>query len=244
MSAKPCTFVMLLLLLHACGGETKVAPVVVDVPTPPAIPPAQPPNRPPPIPIGNFTVTGEVFSSVDGAISAPVNIWIQTPGIGYSWWWAHGGKPPPSDSSGRFTASELPEAEVTFLAFADGYVQPCAINPRVTSDMIVRLEVMSRALLDSVAPPRPTTGAPPELTGTVYENTPEGRRPIAGASIWVEKYMDVGMATTVSARDGSYYLCNLGADVFMYVSREGFREKWIPVQATQSLQLDIELERL
>jgi hypothetical protein len=202
-----------------------------------------------PIPIlhsGSHTVVGDVFSHETGMIAdASFNIWIDLGAQvgGYSYVWANG--PVTSDGAGHFEAPNVPDSKVQVLAFAAGHLQPCAVTVAVNQDISLQIEMVSVASLDTFNAPRPQFVATPTLSGQIYENTATGRQPVAGAGLWVEPFMDRGIATTMSDRGGGYFLCNLGHDdVFVHVSKDGFAGKWVgPLDPSQPGAVDIELER-
>jgi hypothetical protein len=194
---------------------------------------------------GGHTVEGEVFAFETGVIAdAPINLWVQQSNFGYSYWWANG--PLGSDGIGHFEARNLPLSQITILVFQTGYVQPCAVTTEVRGDLLVRIEMIPISTLDGFNPPRPQLSTEPSLTGMIYETTTSGREPVAGAGLWVEEYMDVGMATTLSDRGGGFFLCNLGKAAFLHVSKPGFEERWVgPIDvSSESRILEIELKRL
>lgn len=229
-----------LIYLAACGSDSggTATPTASSQQQPPPVPPS------PPTPIlGNHFVRGEVFSFDTGMIGgADINLWVQTEGFGYSYWWAHG--PLRSDALGEFEADQLPDSQITILAFADGYVQPCAIRTELRDDSAVRVEMIETWRLQTDPPRRPQLGGEPSVTGIIYETTASGRQPIAEAKLWVGDEMDIGLAMTQSERGGGFYLCNLGPSAWIHVSAAGFIDRWIgPIDARQSRILEIELSR-
>jgi len=262
-AAPPRTATLLsLTLLGACSSGadelSPAAPPALQVSTTPApATPAEPqspvPSRPAPAtPVTSplpapspqpHTVQGEVFSFEAGMVGgASINLWVQQGGFGYSYWWKHG--PLRSDSAGVFQAPYLPDSSVTILAFASGYVQPCAVTAHLSNDLAVRVEMVPVSSLDAFNPPRPQLSTEPTLTGAIFEITATGPQPVAGASLWVEESMDVGMATTVSDRGGGFFLCNLGRAAWLYVSKDGYEARSIgPIDVSESQVLEIELKR-
>jgi hypothetical protein len=196
---------------------------------------------------GPHTVIGEVFSTQTGAVAnASVNLWVQQQGGGFSYWWSHGRLA--SDASGRFEAPNLPDSHVALVAFASGYVQPCAVTANVEGDVEVRLEVVPVAVFDALDPPRPALAVEPSVSGQVFEITATGRQPVAGASLWLEETMGITYATTLSDLGGRYFVCNvddLPTLAWVTVAKDGFQVVSVgPVNASTSKTLDIELKRL
>jgi len=228
-----------LCLLGACGsGSGSDGPQLVDSgrQDPPADP--NPPTPPP----SQFKLHGEVFDVESGMIdAADVNLWVQTDGFGYSYWWANG--PLQSDGLGQFVA-ELPRSEVDVYASKDGYVQPCGVHMGVQEDGEVRVEMQSIASLNSINPLRPQLSSEPSVTGIIYEQTPSGRKPIAGANLWAGDPMGISYATTVSDLAGGFYLCRLPAVAEVAISKVGYKMQWIgPFDPTQPTVIKVALER-
>lgn len=217
MAATSCIF-----LLAGCGGgggggSPDPAPVVVQPPPPPAPGPAVPPAA--------HTVRGEVFSFETGMIPhADVNLWVQTPGFGYSYWWANGRLG--SDALGLFEA-RVPTSAITVLAFVAGFVQPCGVKSDVSGDVEVRVEMQPVSNFNSINPPLPQLARDPWVTGTVYERTASGLVPIAGAGIWAETGMEIGIATTLTNPDGRFFMCNLAEDTWLGIFKDGFETLWM-----------------
>lgn len=200
---------------------------------------------------GRHTLQGQVFDAYEGLIpSIPINLWVQTPKVGYSYWWGSGA-PLGTDASGRFVAY-IPDSEVTLMAFKQGnvpaaswlYVQPCAVTVGLEHDLELNLEVVSAQTLNSLAPPRPQSATGPTLTGRIFETTAAGREPVAGAKLWVENANEIAQARTLSDLSGGYFLCNLPTDAYLYVTKDGFQSLPVgPINGTQTSVQDFELRR-
>ena len=108
----------------------------------------------PPLPTAlGYTVVGRVFDAIAGGIpNAPINLWIQLPTWGYSYWWANG--PLFTNGVGEFTAPRLPSAQIMVHAGHRGLVQPCAVIVNVLGAPALQVEVMSASAFDSLNPPR------------------------------------------------------------------------------------------
>jgi hypothetical protein len=155
---------------------------------------------------------------------------------------------------GRYSVSGVPAGAISIApAGASGYYAPCPAGDFVGSDRVFDVHVVSATLLS-------TTGAPadtPQLgtiwvSGVVFERTPEGRQPIAGASVNLAgdgSDPRIG-STTLTDAAGRYLVCppipSTGTDqsASLHVSREGYR------RASGSVSLgwdftgvDIELSR-
>ena len=193
--------------------------------------------------VGPHTIEGQVFDPYSGVVAgASINLWVQGAGAGYSYWWAHG--PLHSDEAGRFSAPSLPEAQITILAFKDGFVQPCAVILDLRESVAVNVEMAAESTLSAPNPPQPQSAQAPTLTGIVYETTDVGRQPVEGARLWAEHLLEVGAATSVTDPDGAYFLCNLPQRLALWVTKPGFSDTVIwQVDTSQSSVLDIEMKR-
>jgi hypothetical protein len=153
-----------------------------------------------------------------------------------------------TDATGRYSLSAVPAGSAVSIAPApgSGYYAPCP-NGRgvVHSDTPIDVYVVSAALLSTIgAPDLPRLGAI-WISGTVFERTPEGTRPVPGVLI---NMGDSGAdssdprlgSTTLTNAAGSYLLCpplpGHGTDVNVSVraKREGYR----PATRTATLAWD------
>ena len=148
-----------------------------------------------------------------------------------------------TDSSGRFMLTALPESKVLLRSGGQGYVQPCVHTVDMHGDVVQDIEVMSTDTLNSLAPPRPLTVREPTMTGTVFEMTPAGKQPVAGATIELEE-LYLARAATITDLNGRYFICNVPSkNVEFGVYKSGYVGKYIePVDTSQST-FDIELVR-
>ena len=202
----------------------------------------------PTFPTGTQRISGEVLVIGQGsgaAAGAWVNIWVQLAnGSGYSYVWSHGGSYVVADAQGQWTSwADLPDAELTILTTHGGH-QPCAAIVDSSSKDPIRLEVIPEEAFDTVEPPRPSIARDPSLTGMVYEMTPEGRKPVSGAMIWIEHGFEIQTARALTGREGRYYVCNLPPEVVVYATKAGYvmASVW-PVDTSKGVPLDIELRR-
>ncbi len=110
-----------------------------------------------------------------------------------------------TNSDGEFRFSLLPDARIFLYAGVDGYNQPCSSITTLTPGF-------DQTLIEVVSPHEPVFDAAPppaSLTGVVFEQTTEGRRPIAGARVFAETETGVVAATTTTDAQGRYSLCRL-----------------------------------
>jgi hypothetical protein len=200
---------------------------------------------------GDYTLSGRVFDAYSGAVpSAKVGAWVELPnGSGYSWWWAHGGAPPPINAAGEYSVGSLPYSRVTLFAgngYADdfGYVQQCATIVDVHGDVSADIELTAVGTLNQLSPPKPQSATGPTLTGFVYETVNGARQAIAGAKLWAADVNDIPVASTRTDQTGHYFFCNLPGAVDLTVGAPGFspNEIW-PVDGVYGRTLDVELQR-
>ena len=98
-------------------------------------------------------MAGQLFSQTGVLPSRmPINVWIQQPRFGYSYWWANGALY--SNELGQFTAAHIPsQADVTIHAGHNGWVQPCAAGGRVPELASVQIELMPDSAFDTLTAP-------------------------------------------------------------------------------------------
>ena len=218
---RPVPGLLFVVSLSGCGSGPAVPPVVPSTASLLSVSPL-PTSFPAPV-SGPHTVQGDVFDAQSGEVgTADINLWVQQTRVGYAYWWANGRLM--SNSAGHFTAPNIPDSQVTLLAVKDGFVQPCAVTADVANDRVVNVEMIATSRFDGSTSPRPVAAIGPIVNAFVFESTPEGRQPVAGASVWVENGFEVGLATTRSDRGGRIFLCNLPTDAFLYITKAGFTD--------------------
>jgi hypothetical protein len=139
-----------------------------------------------------------------------------------------------SDAAGRYSVSGVPVGGISITAAAgSGYYAPCPAGwDVVRSDRIFDVHVVSAALLSAAGAPAdmPYSGGI-WVSGVVFERTPQGRPPIAGATVTLEGHASdprIG-STTLTDAAGRYHLCppipSTGTDTCgsVLASREGYR---------------------
>jgi hypothetical protein len=202
-TAKPVTTqlalgVSLALLLAACGNGASL----------PGAPTAAPGVMGGPAPVGPYVVTGAVTDANGPIAGANVNAWVSTPGISYSYMYAHG--PLLTDGAGRYRMTDLPDgAHLWFQVYKADYVQQCAAPlATIQGDLTMDLALVATASLTASA----TQAAPTGLrwvSGTIVEVTPAGKQPVAGAFVDFEPLEDLNVANTRSDAAGRFALCGL-----------------------------------
>ena len=191
--------------------------------------------------IGGFTL------DEDGRPMGGVNVsaWVQSDRSGYSYWWANG--PQSSDFVGHYRLSNLPDGtRVTLQVWKDGYVQQCAAPTRtMTEDVELNVTLVSRARVSAAAAsvPQPAAGYR-NVSGVVFEDTPQGRQPLAGAFVDFEPVMDFPGAVTYSDSEGRYLLCGIpeATSEVLGASAGTNRHAYVTVPPRQTIA-DIEIPR-
>jgi hypothetical protein len=226
-----------------CGGSA------VTSPTAPA--PVPPPLFGSPFPPGTTSgpdsVTGVVTETTTQSprpvSGVSVSAWVDLGRMAYSYQWANGRRT--TDASGRYELTNLPDgANVTLQIWKDGYVQQCAAPTFTTSGTTtLDLRLVSRALVsaDRASVPAPAPGFR-HVSGVVYDNTPDGKRPVPGAPVDFEPFEDFPAAVTYSDAQGRYLLCGLpdGTAATLSASLTTARVAYITVPPHQTA-IDIEL---
>jgi hypothetical protein len=226
--------------LVSCDGTP-----VPTTPTPPATAPLTPPSQ------SGVTLSGVVFDHTSGGARPGANVPLLV-----HVWESESFMEVTSDATGRYSLSGVPAASISIAATGgSGYYAPCPAGwDRVgaRSDGVLDVHVVSATLLSTVGLPAdmPLLGAI-WVSGVVFERTPQGRQPIAGAT--VNLFGDgsdprIG-STTLTDAAGRYRVCppipGTGTDTRapLRVSREGYR----PASAFPLLAwddgVDIELSR-
>jgi Bacterial Ig-like domain len=207
------------------------------------------PQSCPPFPTGGTNqITGVVYERTATGTTPLANVkiwaWVQYPkgsqngGAGY----ARGAVT--SDATGHFVVDGLPDATISIQTDLQGYDQPCSTTIYLTAaGATTNLEMVSKS---HPLPELATTL--PSITGVVYEVTPNGRRPVAGAWIWYDLMggMGLGGATTTTDENGRYAICNLATlppwSPDLEAGKTGYQ--WVDqiVQLAGAIQVDFELK--
>ena len=153
-----------------------------------------------------------------------------------------------TDGAGRYVVARLPDgAPVWATAYKDGFVQQCAATTVMRAGGSLDLQLTAIANLSTAQPP---SGAGSRtVSGTVFESTPAGRRPVADAllSAYSEAlYYADPVAFTRSDAAGRYWLCGLsqGRIPSLATEKEGFNVASVPVESgTGDTTFDIQLHR-
>ena len=195
-----------------------------------------------PPPPSEFVVRGELFSFDTGMIAnSDINVWVETPGFGFSNWWANG--PLRSDGLGLFEA-QVPGSEISLFAANHDFVQPCAVRTKVSQDVEVRIEMLPVSRWSVTNAPRPQLSSEPSVTGTIFTTIGIKRQAITGADLRAQDALETGLASTRSDLGGGFYLCNLPANTYIDIRKIGYMPVVVgPIGGTEPAVLEIELQR-
>jgi hypothetical protein len=202
------------------------------------------PSDCPPFPTGGSgVVSGVLFERTPDGLrpfsGAMVFAWVQQGGNGY----ARGATQ--TGAGGTFSINTLPSATIMLQGYAPGYDQPCSTTLQFNG-------ISGTANIELVSQARPLPDAatkPPLVKGVVYETTATGRQPVAGARVFVDLLLGLGLvgAITTTDENGRYAACQLpdfGPGQTIQVVKTGYEmaEQSFLVSGTTELQLDIELK--
>lgn len=195
-----------------------------------------------PSPASSFNLSGAVLETTPAgsrpAGSLPLWVRVQTTTS-----WGHFGSTS-SDEQGRYSVSNLPRGTVFLEAAWSSYRQPCFASIELRSDAVLDVEVISEATLLSSGPSSLRTISGRMVSGVVFERTPNGDRPVAGASLqaWVGDWL-YGASTSTDT-SGRYLLCRVPRDlpVSLYTDKAGYAQHTSEVSPGGDTIVDIQLE--
>ena len=189
----------------ACGGNS--------LPGSPSSPAASEPVT--------YVVSG-VVSEFVGGVPRPVanhSLWLfiqETEGLPAGILLRGSSQAAATDQSGRYFA-RVPRSRV-FVSAVWGKQQPCVASASVIRDTTIDVETVAPG---GAAVPLSTPS--PLITGFVFESTAQGRKPIAGASAWLDLSSDAYIASTESDETGHFYFCRANARARIDVSVNGYQ---------------------
>jgi hypothetical protein len=157
--------------------------------------------------------------------------------------------PFPSDPTGHYKISGLPGWMGTTLVAVskNGYMQQCAARATIHGD--TSLDIALTPLGNLAFEPSPTTtptAGSRTVSGVVYGVTPEGRRPVAKASVYWDAdgdFYGAVFANTMSDAAGRYLLCGLpeGRIDRLFASKQGYNNNNVSVDPGTDAVVDIEI---
>jgi hypothetical protein len=151
------------------------------------------------------------------------------------------------DANGRYSFAASSGAKVRMHIAGFAY-QPCAVTLSATGDVIRDFRVVSDPLQLGASLPAELLAETPRLSGTVFEVTADGRRPLKDVRVELDGLLGMGLvtATTLSDSDGRYVLCGLNGETstYVYASKAGYTLADLgTVRLGGDTTLDIELRR-
>src|SRR5437588_4815498 len=168
------------------------------------------PTPSPPPPPSAFSVSGIVYESTASGRRSLAGVGIDV-SLEYQSW-------PPrttSDAQGHYQVSGSYVASnggFKVRGELPGYSQPCRAPITPTQNGTVDIYMVSNVLLSTTGAPSSMPSRPPTVTGLIFEQTPQGRRPIGGATVIGDFTAGDGWApsaTTISDVAGHYMLCGV-----------------------------------
>jgi hypothetical protein len=191
------------------------------------------------------TISGTMWihdATVTAATGGLVFGWVERPGSGRTT------GPVLVSALGRYQF-KVPKDTLRVSVFGGPGHQPCAAAQVITADATLDVHrVVDRSYLNGNLP-AVLRAQTPTLSGVVYENTAQGRRPIPDAWVTLDGLggMGVLVADTRSDAQGRYLLCNVPQTPSMaiVVGADGFaiKEVYHPELADKTT-LDIEMRRV
>lgn len=227
------TVVGLTLLAINCGDDGPR----VTAPTPVMTVPSHP--------VG-FTLSGVVTERFSGRPVEGATVMVH-PGQGHQGnWYSQSGV---SNAAGRYTINWVfPPMAGRVIALRSGYVQQCVATVTLQGDATVDVTVSSVA--DLAALNVPSAATPPDsrtVSGTVFEVTATGRRPVENAWVGLDdgSWNGFFVAETRSDAAGRYLLCGM-PDVRitpLLAGKDGYKVADFSADPGSHTVVDVELTR-
>jgi hypothetical protein len=145
-----------------------------------------------------------------------------------------------ADTEGKYFFPNLPNALIVLEARNQVYDQPCATIVNLSSAAAtadIELVSSERPILQD-SPPSPA------IRGMVYEVSPAGRHPVAGARVFFEFLLETVAATMTTDENGFYHLCRLPAgSAWVTPVKAGYITTGRPVTVNGVIEMDLEMKR-
>jgi hypothetical protein len=121
-----------------------------------------------------------------------------------------------TDQNGRYEI-RVPKSRV-FVSAVWGKRQPCVASASVDKDTTIDVETVPSGSVFT-----PPTAATPLITGFVYEITPEGRRPVRGASAWLDLGLETYVANAETDESGHFFFCRVNTRAALSLWAQGYQ---------------------
>jgi hypothetical protein len=206
-------------------------------------------STPPPTtvsaPTGRVTVSGTVWIHDGGGVRPDANGrmfgWVQEPTQGRTTGQV------PTDGSGRFSFPVPHGAQVRLQSSINNAYQPCQVTVRADSDVMQDIHAVVDHQQLGAQLPAEFLAHTPLLSGVVFEQTDDGRRPLSDVRVELDGLGGMGLvaATTLTDANGRYILCGLGDErsTYLFASKTGYRLFESGVTLGGNTNLDIEMRK-
>jgi hypothetical protein len=222
----------LVLLEAACQKSAPTPPTTASSMAPPSPSVSSP-----------FTLSGVVYrTTTDGRRPFP------GVSIDVSPFYQFGIRQTTTDADGRYTVGISSGESAKLLTLRNGYSQPCSALTNTAGNGL-DLDVVPDETLSTTGVPSAMPIRQPTLSGLVFELTPNGSRPVPGASVLGDFSGGMGNGTgaiTWSDAAGRYLLCGVvdaGWGVSILASKVGYGSAFLSPDVRVTRVLDIELVR-
>jgi hypothetical protein len=237
----------LALVASACQEQQRPVPTA---PSPSATSNAFAPSTS----VNAFAVSGVVYEATPGGLRPLAGV-----GIDASPDYQSHTPQAASTADGRYevTTRATSSGIVKVVGERTGYSQPCRVTVSSAANTVQDLYLVSNEMLATAGVPVSMPVVQQVLSGVVFERTPDGDRPVAGAGVTGDFSGGMGWgpsASTVSDAQGRYLLCGISQSelgLSLYVAKPGFHPVYVSVdrRAGGSIDLnrggtfDVELKR-
>ena len=201
---------------------------------------------PQPAPTPTFVLSGTVTDRISGAPVKDVRVVTQPKRLPFELFWPPLGLNEASNAVGHYLvsgATAVSPGIAWVVAQRDGYVQQCAETALL--DGTVSLDLAVSSIADRQRLNASMATMPPDdriVSGTIFETTPAGRRPVDDAIVGWEGSIDLFVAQTRSDAAGHYLLCLPRNHITGLFAQQNGASSDVDVDAGGDAVVDIELK--